>query len=155
MSYCYIHGIVPVCDGKKVQTQRPNTSPVWHAVYDTMFFTESGREVQGLFRTFSPASASTLPSNILVEIHGKFSMPPNSDGTAPSEFLIEPLNHEAFTMDPTEEKCDAFLPSNTVPTIEFCGIVCGSIVQLNDGGKAVDVRVSNYMQSKVIDSIYR
>lgn len=80
-------------------------------------------------------------------------MPPNN-ATAP-EFNIEPLNFDIFTMDPAADNSEAFLPIDTVPTLQFLGTVCGALVHLDDGGKAVDVKVSNYMQSKIVDSIYR
>ena len=44
MSYCYFHGILPVTDGRRVQSIRSNGASIWHALYDTMFETESGRQ---------------------------------------------------------------------------------------------------------------
>ena len=155
MSFCYFHGIVPLCNGKRVQVSRPNNSIVWHAVYDTMVVTEENKDLQGSFRAFSPASASTLPSNTLITVSGKFCMPPKVDSSSSLEFIIEPLNYVPFAMDPTVEDSDSFLPSDTVPTLVFLGTVFGSIIHLSDGAKAVDVRVGNYMQSRTIDSIYR
>ena len=134
---------------------RPNNSVVWNAVYDTMLVTEEGNDLQGSFRTFSPASASTLPSDTLIIVSGKFYMPLNHESIIPPEFILEPLNFDNFSMDPTVEESDSFLPSKTTPTLMFLGTVFGAIIHMSDGGKAVDIRVNNYIQSKVMESIYR
>ena len=155
MSYCYIHGIAPVSEGRRVQSTRANGQVVWHAVYDTVFQTETDTMIDGIFRTFAPASESNLPSDTLILVHGKFSMPSNPNKDQPSEFIIESISHKPFVANPEEEGFDSFLPIDTVPVLSLLGNVIGSVVQMGDGARAIDVRVSSYIQNKTVDSIYR
>lgn len=155
MSFCYLHGIAPVSEGRRVQTVRGNGSVVWHVVYDTMFYMESGDDLEGVLRAFSPASESTLPSDTLIIAHAKFAFPFGQDSNNPNDFVLESIHHNAFIADPTDESYDSFLPTDNVPSLTLLGNVVGSVVHLPDGSKAVDVRVSNYIQLKNVDCIYR
>ena len=152
MTYCYFHGIVPVCDGRRLQTIRANGSSVWHAVYDSMFLTQSGSDLLGSVRAFAPASMSNLPSNSLINIHGKFMFPVSKDSP---EFAIDTLSFDVFVADPSEENYDGFLPSDKVPNVLLLGNVVGAVVQMGDGGKGVDVKVNNFIQNKTVECIYR
>ena len=156
MSYCYFHGIVPVSAGRRVQTVRGNGSVVWHTVYDSMFYTESREVVDGAFRTFSPASESLLPDDSLLIAYGKFAFPfPIAESKDTSCFMIDSLHYNLFVLDPTQENYDSFLPVDDVPSVILLGSVVGSTVQMGDGAKAVDVRVSVYIQAKTMDCIIR
>ena len=156
MSFAYFHGIISVGDGHKVQTTRANGTVVWHAVYNAGFALEiSDCELDGSFRAFAPASASTIPPNTLVLVHGKFAFPPKNDKTAPSEFILESINHSPFVMDVENDQSDAFLPTDTVPTLNVLGSVVGSAIQMEDGAKAIDVKVSSYIQNKTVECIFR
>ena len=136
---------------------RSNGSVVWHSVYETMFFTESRDELEGSFRTFSPASESILPNNSLIIVNGKFAHPFVSDGDSKSLnfFLIESIHHSPFTMDTRLDDCDSFLPADDVPSISLLGNVVGSVIQMADGGKAVNVRVGVYIHGRNVDCFIR
>lgn len=157
MSFCYLHGVIPVSDIQRVQTVRSNGSVVWHAVYETMFTTESREEIDGSFRTFSPASDSNFPDNSLLIVHGKFALPflPAIPQHPRSCFLIESIHHSSFTMDTSKEDCDSFLPSDNVPSLSLLGNVVGRIVEMGDGAKGVDVRVGIYIHGKSVDCLFR
>ena len=161
MSFCYFHGILPVTDGRRVQSIRSNGASVWHSLYDTMFQMESGNDLQGVLRIYSPASMSNLPEATLILAHGKFAFPyvPSpgcgTDQPADQEFFIEPINFTPFTMDPRLDDSDAFLPSDKVPTLHLLGTVVGSLVHFGDGAKGIDVRVSSFVQNRTVDCIYR
>ena len=152
MSFCYFHGIVPVCDGRRVQTVRANGSSVWHTIYDSMLLTETGSDVSGTVRAFAPASMSNLPSDSLIIVHGKFMFPIASDT---AEFGIDTLNFDAFIADPSVDNYDSFLPVNKVSTLTLLGNVVGSMIQMNDGSKGVDVKVSSYMRGKTVEGTFR
>ena len=122
-----------------------------------MFYTEHGTEITGIIRTFSPASMSTLPSDLLVLVHGKFAFT-STHGTGKDEVsdcIVEPISYAPFTMDLESEHCDSFLPIDMVPALHFLGTVVGSVIHFNDGAKGIDVRVNNYIQSRMVDSTYR
>ena len=155
MSYAYFHGVIPVSDGRRVQTIRGNGSVVWHTVYDSMFLTESRDEVDGLFRAFSPASESILITNSLLFVHGKFALPCGLDGVKPSDFLIESIHHNVFAVDPTQDGYDSFLPVDNVPSVSLLGNVVGGVIHMGDNAKAVDIRVGSYIHGRNIDCIYR
>ena len=156
MSYCYFHGIIPVSAGRRVQTVRGNGSVVWHTVYDSMFYTESREVVDGVFRTFSPASESLLPDNSLLIANGKFAFPFLFDGSDDtSSFMIDSMHFNLFVLDTAQENYDSFLPVDDVPSITLLGNVIGSMVQMGDGAKAVDVRVNVYISGKMMDCIIR
>ena len=156
MSYCYFHGIVPVSEGRRVQTVRANGTTVWHAIYDSMFVTESAEaDINGVFRTFAPASESNIPSDKLVLVHGKLAIPSLANKDSPIEFVIESINHHVFNTNPEDEDFDSFLPENTIPVLCMLGNVTGPVVDMGDGSRAVDVRVSSYVQNKVIESTFR
>ena len=155
MSYCYFYGIVPVSEGRRVQSIRANGGTAWHMVYDTMFVTESGNDIDGTLRAFAPASASILQSNTLTIVHGKFTIPPTGkDGKMP-EYTIEAISNQPFLADPTREDFDSFLPEDTMPFFSLLGTVVGSVVQMADNGKAIDIRVSSYIQNKIVDCMIR
>ena len=157
MSFCYFHGILPVSEGRRVQSVRTNGSTVWHAMYDTLVMMEAGSELDGVFRAFSPASVSLMPSDTLIIANGKFSFPSTTEirNNKPVEFIIEPTNFVPFTMDLSLDGSDSFLPLDDVPSLNLLGSVVGAVVHFNDGGKGVDVRVSNFIQGTNLDSVYR
>ena len=155
MSYCYFYGIVPVSDGRRVQSIRANGGTTWHMIYDTMFVTESGSDVDGNLRAFAPASSSILQSSSLTIVQGKFTIPPvGKEGKMP-EFTIEAIGHQPFLADPTKDDFDSFLPEDTLPFFSVLGTVVGSVVQMDDSGRAVDIRVSSYVQNKTVDCMIR
>ena len=92
---------------------------------------------------------------VLYLVHGKFTMPPNANRDLKSEFIIESINHHIFDTNPANEDYDAFLPKDNVPILCMLGNVIGSVVQMDDGSKAFDLRVSNYIQGKTVDCVYR
>lgn len=148
-----------------MQTIRANGSIAWHAIYDSMILMErSGRassdnddngDLSGVLRTFSPASESNFPPDSLINVHGKFALPPNSDKKVTPEFIIESINHSVFSGNPGDDTYDSFLPLDNTPTIVLLGSVIGGLILMDDGAKAVDVRVSNFIQNKTLDCIYR
>ena len=155
MSFCYFHGIVPVSEGHRVQTVRSNGGTVWHTIYDTTIPTETDGDVDGIIRVYVPSNEPPLSSDSLVIINGKFAMPLNPDTTKRTEFIMESINYYVFKADPSQPDYDSFLPSNNVPSLNLIGNVVGSVVHMGDNGKAVDVKVSNYVQNRTIESIYR
>ena len=155
MSYCYFFGIVPVSEGHRVQSVRANGGSVWHTVYDTMFVTESGGDVDGTLRAFAPASESILPSHSLTMVYGKFTIPPAGDQGMLPEFVLETISHQPFLANPAEQGFDSFLPTSSVPFMSLLGTVVGSVVHMADNGRAVDLQVSNYIQNRTIECIFR
>lgn len=154
MSFCYFHGIMPVSDGRKVQTVRGNGSIAWHVVYDTICVLDTGSDIEGGLRAYCPPSASIIPSDTLVMVHGKFATMPSPERKEPMQFMVDSIKCVPFSADPKVEGFDSFLPEDSNPVISLLGTVVGSLVHLDDG-KAVDVKVSTYIQNKNVDSIYR
>ena len=119
MSFCYFYGIVPVSEGRRVQTTRSNGGSVWHTVYDSTICTETKGEMDGVIRTYAPASESVLGSDSLVITCAKFAVPVNSSATHPTEFIVDSLHCYAFNADPSKNDYDSFLPANSVPTLSL------------------------------------
>ena len=155
MSYCYLHGIVPISEGRRVQSTRSNGGTVWHTVYDSTIRTETESEVDGVVRIYAPSSEPVLPSDSLVLIDCKFAMPPNSDKDQPSEFIMDSINCRPFVANPDHENYDAFLPKTTIPCLNMVGTVSGGVVHLGDNGKAIDIRVSSFIHNRIVESFYR
>ena len=77
------------------------------------------------------------------------------DNVASGEFAIETMNSSVFVADPSVEGYDEFLPLDKVRTSHLLGSMIGAVVHMYDGGKAIDVQVSNYMQGRTLECVYR
>lgn len=155
MSYCYFHGIMPVCDGQKVQTVRGNGTVAWHVLYDSIFYLETGIDLEGKLRSYSPPSSSILPNDKLIMVHGKFAVFSNHENGTPLSFIVDTIRSVPFDADPVIAGFDSFLPEDNVPYLSLLGVVVGSLVQMAEDGKAIDVKVSSFVQNKSIESTYR